>query len=82
MSIKEFAWAWNETGLTAEEKLILMALAEGFCWPHMIAKKLEMELSDVQEILDFLVTRYVISFAISNDGTSYWISECKRRGDA
>lgn len=79
MSIDAFAWAWKETGLRPEQRIVLMAIADGHERPSLIAEKCELKVSQVMEILDFLVPRYAIAFSVGGEETSYRIEACRRR---
>lgn len=61
MTISQTAWAWNQTGLTAEEKLVLLALADGTETKSRIMERCNVENRAADGILVTLVNRFPIT---------------------
>lgn len=79
MTIEQTAWAWNEGDLTAEQKLVLLAISDGITTQSGIVKKCGKTVEPVDKILNFLFARYRITLAFPEGEPQYILESLGRR---
>lgn len=81
MSIQAYKWAWQQKGLKASERIVLLALAEFAnetltCWPSQttLAKYCEIRRCNISTAIRKLVSKSLISVSPRGRGKQYQLN--------